>query len=84
MTVCTVCGAVDETACPEVPSMVGGGHDTCTICQRCGSSVTTDPLFGARVTRNPWPPGPASTPRARIPSITFPSAGLGARTVPAA
>jgi hypothetical protein len=62
MTVCAVCGAVNEVAYHEVPSMAGSGHDTCTICQRCGSSVTTDPMFGAHVTRNPWPPEPASTP----------------------
>lgn len=62
MTVCTVRGAIDELAHHKVPSTAGGGHDTCTICQRCGSSVTTDPMFDAHVTRNPWPPEQASTP----------------------
>lgn len=55
MTVCTVCGAVDEIEHQELPSMVGYGLDTCTSCQRCGSSVTTDPMLGAHVTRKPWP-----------------------------
>jgi hypothetical protein len=55
MTVCTVCGAVDETEYHELPSMTGSGVDTSTACQRCGSSVTTDPMFGAHVTRKPWP-----------------------------
>ena len=55
MTVCTVCGAVDEIEYQEQPSMVGYDLDTCTSCQRCGSCVTTDPMFGAHVTRKPWP-----------------------------
>lgn len=55
MTVCTVCGAIDETEYHELPSMTGSGVDTNTACQRCGSSVTTDPMFGAHVTRKPWP-----------------------------
>jgi hypothetical protein len=55
MTVCTVCGAVDETDYHELPSMTGSGVDTSTACRRCGSSVTTDPMFGAHVTRKPWP-----------------------------
>ena len=55
MTVCTVCGAVDEIEYQELPSMVGYDVDTCTACLRCGSSVTTDPMFGAHVTRKPWP-----------------------------
>lgn len=59
ITVCTVCGAVDEIEHHELPSMVGYGHDTCTACLRCGSSVATDPMFGAHVTRKPWPPNPA-------------------------
>lgn len=62
MTVCTVCGAIDEIEHHELPSMVGYGFDTCTACQYCGSSVTTDPMFGAHVTRKPWPPHPTSTP----------------------
>jgi hypothetical protein len=53
--VCTVCGAVDEIEHQELPSMVGYDLDTCTSCQRCGSSVTTDPMLGAHVTRKPWP-----------------------------
>jgi hypothetical protein len=55
MTVCTVCGAVDEMQYHELPSMVGYGEDTCFVCIRCGSSVTTDPMFGAHVNRKPWP-----------------------------
>jgi hypothetical protein len=55
MTVCTVCGAVDEITYQRLPSMAGHGHDTSTSCIRCGSSVTTDPMFGAHVTRKPWP-----------------------------
>ena len=51
MTVCTACGAVDEVESHELPSMVGYGVDTCTSCRRCGSSVTTDPMFGAHVNR---------------------------------
>ncbi len=57
-TVCTVCGAVDEVEYHELPSMVGYGHDTCAACTRCGSSVATDPMFGAHITRTPWPPAP--------------------------
>ena len=56
MTVCTVCGAVDEIDHVEVPSMAGYGYDTVTSCVRCGSSVASDPMFGDRVTRKPWPP----------------------------
>ncbi|MFC4148643.1 hypothetical protein ACFO0M_20510 [Micromonospora mangrovi] len=56
MTVCTVCGAVDEIDHVEVPSMAGYGYDTATSCTRCGSSVATDPMFGDHVTRKPWPP----------------------------
>lgn len=55
MTVCTVCGAIDEIEYHELPSMVGYDLDTCTACLRCGSSVATDPMFGAHVTRKPWP-----------------------------
>jgi len=51
MTVCTACGAVDEVEYHELPSMVGYGVDTCTSCRRCGSSVATDPMFGAHVDR---------------------------------
>ena len=43
----------------ELPSMAGYGDDTCTTCRRCGSSVSTDPMFGAHITRKPWPPQPA-------------------------
>ena len=46
----------------ERKHVVGYGHDTCTACQRCGSSVATDPMFGAHFTRNPWPPHPTGTP----------------------
>ena len=56
VTVCTVCGAVDQTRHEELPSMAGYGHDTATTCERCGSTVTTDPMFGAHITRQPWPP----------------------------
>lgn len=49
---CTVCGAVDEIAYQEMPSMVGYGRDTSTRCTRCGSTVTTDPEFGALTTRS--------------------------------
>ncbi|MEV4539340.1 hypothetical protein AB0J82_36765 [Asanoa sp. NPDC049518] len=55
MTVCTVCGAVDETEYHQLPSMAGFGYDTVTICGQCGSSVATDPMFGAHITRRPWP-----------------------------
>lgn len=58
-TVCTVCGAVDEIEYHELPSMIGYGQDTCAACTRCGSSVTTDPMFGAHITRAPWPPAAA-------------------------
>jgi hypothetical protein len=61
MTVCTVCGAVDEIDHVEVPSMVGYGVDTATSCTHCGSSVTTDPMFGEHVTRKPWPPQEPAT-----------------------
>ena len=58
MTVCTVCGAVDDIQHVEMPSMTGAGVDTSTLCLRCGSSVATDPMFGAHVTRTSWPPHP--------------------------
>ncbi|RLK23820.1 hypothetical protein DER29_1699 [Micromonospora sp. M71_S20] len=61
MTVCTVCGAVDEIDHVEVPSIAGYGHDTATSCTRCGSSVATDPVFGGHVTRKPWPPHTPTT-----------------------
>jgi len=51
MIVCTACGALDEVEQHEMPSMLGYGVDTSTSCLRCGSSVTTDPMFGAHVTR---------------------------------
>jgi hypothetical protein len=59
VTVCTVCGAVDEIDYQELPSMTGSDVDTSTGCTRCGSRVATDPMFGAHVTRMPWPPQPA-------------------------
>ena len=34
---------------------IGYDLDTSTACRRCGSSVSTDPMFGAHVTRKPWP-----------------------------
>ena len=75
VTVCGVCGAVDETDSQELPSMVGSGRDTRTTCQRCGSTVTTDPMFGAHLTRTPWPPDPAGTPsRPDLDSATEPTA----------
>ncbi|WP_433229864.1 hypothetical protein ACQP2H_30225 [Micromonospora sp. CA-248260] len=58
MTVCTVCGAVDEIDHVEVPSMAGYGYDTVTSCTRCGSSIATDPMFGDHLVRKPWPPQP--------------------------
>ncbi|MBQ1050826.1 hypothetical protein KBX50_20420 [Micromonospora sp. C51] len=61
MTVCTVCGAVDEIDHVEVPSMAGYGYDTATSCTRCGSCVVSDPMFGDHLVRKPWPP-PAPTP----------------------
>jgi hypothetical protein len=54
--VCTNCGAVDEIEYHEMPSMAGYGQDATTACTRCGSSVTTDPMFGAHTARKPWPP----------------------------
>jgi len=57
---CVVCHAVDDLDHDEMPSMVGYGHDTWTRCRRCGSTETTDPMFGIRVHPAPWPP-----PRAR-------------------
>ncbi|MFD6754902.1 hypothetical protein [Micromonospora gifhornensis] len=65
MTVCTVCGAVDEIDHIEVPSMAGYGHDTSISCTRCGSSVVTDPMFGDHVTRRPWPPHSPATDATR-------------------
>lgn len=61
--VCTVCGAVDEIDHVQVPSMLGYGHDTATTCRRCGSSVSTDPMFGAHIDRRPWPPLAGAEPR---------------------
>ncbi len=49
---CTACGAVDETDHEETASMAGYGRDTATRCTRCGSSVTTDPIFGTHSTRS--------------------------------
>ncbi|MFI7437861.1 hypothetical protein [Micromonospora haikouensis] len=61
MTVCTVCGAVDEIDHVEVPSMAGYGHDTSTSCTRCGSSLATNPMFGDHLVRKPWPPHTPTT-----------------------
>ncbi|RNH99725.1 hypothetical protein EEZ25_22060 [Micromonospora aurantiaca] len=61
MTVCTVCGAVDEIDHVEVPSMAGYGLDTITSCNRCGSLIATDPIFGDHLVRKPWPPSPPAT-----------------------
>ncbi|WP_428962982.1 hypothetical protein [Micromonospora fluostatini] len=58
--VCGVCGAHDGITHDEMPSMAGYGHDTHTRCGRCGSTETTDPVFGLHTTRSPWPtPGPS-------------------------
>jgi uncharacterized C2H2 Zn-finger protein len=47
---CRICGAVDEVAYDEVPSMAGYGEDTYTRCVRCGSVETTaSPRAGAAV-----------------------------------
>jgi len=56
MTVCTVCGAVNEIDDQEMPSMAGYGRDISTTCLRCGSAVITDPMFGTHTVRKPWPP----------------------------
>jgi hypothetical protein len=53
---CVVCHAVDDLDHDEMPSMVGYGRDTWTRCRRCGSTETTDPMFGIRVHPAPWPP----------------------------
>ncbi|MFI7523801.1 hypothetical protein [Micromonospora globbae] len=55
---CRICGAVDEIAHDEMPSMAGYGEDTYTRCTRCGSVETTDPVFGWRAKPATWPPTP--------------------------
>jgi len=55
---CTACHAVNEFDGGDMPSMVGYGYDTWTRCRRCGSSTTTDPMFGAHHNPAPWPPAP--------------------------
>ncbi|MFG2058579.1 hypothetical protein ACGFI9_31595 [Micromonospora sp. NPDC048930] len=55
---CRICGAVDEIASDEMPSMAGYGQDTYTKCTRCGSVETTDPIFGWRAQPAIWPPTP--------------------------
>ncbi|MEU8332176.1 hypothetical protein AB0J14_35205 [Micromonospora arborensis] len=61
VTVCSVCGAVDEIEHVEVPSMAGYGYDTTTSCNRCGSLIATNPIFGDRLVRKPWPPPQPAT-----------------------
>ena len=53
---CTVCHAVDEIDSGELPSMVGYGLDTWSRCRRCGSTETSDPMFGLHTRPAPWPP----------------------------
>jgi hypothetical protein len=65
---CTVCHAINDIDYDEMPSMVGYGHDTATRCRRCGSTETTDRMFGARTRRAPWPP-----PRARQDELDRPN-----------
>ena len=55
---CTVCHAVDDFDGGELPSMVGYGCDTWTRCRRCGSTETSDPMFGPHTNPAPWPPPP--------------------------
>jgi hypothetical protein len=52
---CTTCHAIDQIDYEEMPS-IGFGIDTTTRCRRCGSSVATDPMFGAHHEPAPWPP----------------------------
>jgi hypothetical protein len=37
-------------------SMVGYGYDTWSRCRRCGSTETSDPIFGPHTNPAPWPP----------------------------
>jgi hypothetical protein len=53
---CGVCHAVNEFDHHELPSMVGYGLDTSIRCRRCGSTESTDPMFGAHTRRAAWPP----------------------------
>jgi hypothetical protein len=53
---CTVCHAVDEIDAGELPSMVGYGYDMWSRCRRCGSTETSDPMFGLHTKPAPWPP----------------------------
>lgn len=55
---CRICGAEDDVIFTEVPSMAGYGEDTSARCTRCGSTETTDPIFGWRATPATWPPPP--------------------------
>lgn len=74
---CTVCHAVDEYDGGEVPSMVGYGEDTWSRCRRCGSTETSDPMFGAHQQPAAWPP-----PRDRqreLDAQTPPDTGDGTR-----
>ncbi|MDG4803649.1 hypothetical protein [Micromonospora sp. WMMD980] len=61
VTVCTVCGATDDIDHVEVPSMAGYGYDITTSCNRCGSLIATNPFFGDRLIRKPWPPPQPAT-----------------------
>ncbi|MEV0003485.1 hypothetical protein AB0H28_14520 [Micromonospora sp. NPDC050980] len=61
VTVCTVCGATDEIDHVEAPSMAGYGSDITTSCNRCGSLIATNPFFGDRLIRKPWPPPAPAT-----------------------
>ncbi|MEV6374831.1 hypothetical protein [Micromonospora musae] len=55
---CRICAAVDEVTVTELPSMAGYGEDTDVRCTRCGSTETTDPIFGWRATPAAGPPLP--------------------------
>jgi hypothetical protein len=55
---CRVCGAINEIDYREMPSMVGYGFDTASICAICGSSDSADPMFGLHPNPKPWPPQP--------------------------
>ncbi|MGC4885739.1 hypothetical protein [Micromonospora sp. DT227] len=57
---CTACGGVNDIDHFEAPSIAGYGLDTITFCNRCGSLVATNPIFGDHLVRKPWPP-PAPT-----------------------
>lgn len=60
---CRVCSAVDEVVVTELPaSMAAYGENTTARCLRCGSSETTDPVYGWRA-KPSTPPAPDRAPR---------------------